>query len=95
MAENIGLARISGQANAGIEQFRQVATTAAQSVHFWAFTALNGDAVLSVLTNEDGSNALGQIVGGTKTAYQNTLYTGRFKAITLTSGVVKLELSQQ
>jgi hypothetical protein len=93
--ENVGLARITGHANAGNEQFRQVATTAAQSVHFWAFTAINGDAVIAKLTFEDGKDALGMWVGGTKIAYQDRLYTGRFKDITLTSGIVKLELSQQ
>jgi|WetSurMetagenome_2_1015567.scaffolds.fasta_scaffold00103_57 hypothetical protein len=93
--ESIGLARITGHANAGNQQFLQVATTEAQSIHFWAFTPLNGDAVIAALTNEDGTSALGYWRGGTKTAYQNVLYTGSFKAITLTSGIVKLELSQQ
>jgi hypothetical protein len=87
--------RLSGHANAGNEQFRQVATTAAQSVHFVAFRALNGDAVIASLTNEDGSSGLGMFVGGTKTAYQGELYTGRWRAITLTSGIVKLELGEQ
>lgn len=90
-----GFSRLSGLANAGNEQFRQIATTAAQSVHFVAFKALNGDAVISKLTFEDGKDALGIFVGGTKTAYQNELYTGRFKDITLTSGIVKVELGQQ
>jgi hypothetical protein len=89
-----GLSRITGHANAGDEQFRQIATTAQQSVHFWAFTALNGDAVISELTYEDGKSGLGCFVGGTKTAYQNELYTGSFKSITITSGIVKLELGQ-
>jgi hypothetical protein len=87
--------RLSGHANAGNEQWRQIATTAAQSVHLSAFTALNGDAVISKLTFEDGVDALGMWVGGTKTAYKDVLYTGRFKNITLTSGIVKVELGQQ
>jgi hypothetical protein len=94
--KNTELARITGQGNPGSkQQFLQVATTAAQSVYFWAFTAINGDAVIASLTNDDGTSALGYFSGGTKTAYQNTLYTGRFKAITLTSGIVKLELGEQ
>ena len=91
--ENIGLNRISGHANSGPQQFRQVATTGTQSVHFWAFTAVNGDAVIATLTNDDGTNALSYL--GNATAYQNTFYTGSFKVIKLTSGIVKLELSQQ
>jgi hypothetical protein len=94
--KDVGLARITGQGNSGgKEQFRQVATTAAQSVYFWAFTAVNDDAVIAVLTNDDGTSALGNFVGGTKTAYVNVLYTGRFRAIQLTSGIVKLELGEQ
>lgn len=93
--KDIGLARITGQANAGKQQFCQIATTDTVSLNFWGFTALSGDAVINTLTNDDGTSALGYILGGTKTAYQNTLYTGRFKTIKLTYGIVKLELNEQ
>jgi hypothetical protein len=87
------LGRISGHANPKIQQFRQVATTAKQTVNFWAFTAVNGDAVVSELHNVDDTSALAYLGNGT--AYQNVLYTGIFESITLTSGVVKLELGEQ
>jgi hypothetical protein len=89
------LKRITGQANSGSQQFLQiVATGTVATVDFWAFTAQGGDAVLSQLTNQDGTSALGYLGAGF-TAYQNTLYTGRFKAIKLTSGKVKLEFNEQ
>jgi hypothetical protein len=96
--EKISLARMTGQANStSKQQFMQVATTDAVSVRFWAFTALGGNAVLSLLTNDGTtpSSALGYWNGGTKTAYQDQLYTGQFAAIKLVSGIVKLELGEQ
>jgi len=93
---DIGLNRITGQANPGNQQFLQiVATGTVATVDFWAFTTLNDEnAVLSQLTNSDGSDALGYLGDGF-TAYKNTLYTGRFKAIKLSSGAVKLEFNEQ
>lgn len=96
--ESISLRRMTGMANAtSKEQWRQVATTDVQAVRFWAFKALNGNAVVSLLTNDGTtpSNALGNWIGGTKTAYQDNLYTGQFAAIKLTSGVVILYLTEQ
>lgn len=87
---DIGFDRITGQANAGPQQFLQVATTAIVTVNFWALTAVGGDAVISQLTNQDGTSGLGYLSNGK--AYQNVFYTGRFKAIKLTSGVVKCEV---
>ena len=94
--ENISLRRITGQANTGPQQFlQQIATGAVATVDFWAFTAIGGNAVLSQLTNkDDGSDAL-PYLGGTNTAYQDVFYTGRFKAIKLSSGIVKLEMNEQ
>ena len=92
---DIALDRITGQANSGNQQFLQiVATGVAATVDFWAVSAINGDAAISQLTNQDGSSALGYLGAGF-TMYQNVLYTGRFKAIKLTSGIVKLELNEQ
>jgi hypothetical protein len=91
--DTTALDRISGHSNSGLQQFRQVATTAKQTVNFWAFTAVNGDAVIAELHDEEDTNALTYLGNGI--AYQNVLYTGSFKSITLTSGVVKLELGGQ
>ena len=96
--ESISLRRITGHANAtSKQQFLQVATTDAQSVRFWAFQPVGGNAVVSLLTNDGStpSSALGNWTSATKTAYQNVLYTGQFAAIKLTSGVVILYLSEQ
>ena len=92
---NKALDRITGQANPGMQQFLQiVATGVTATVDFWAVSAINGDAVLSQLTNQDGTDALGYLGAGF-TMYQNEFYTGRFKAIKLTSGMVKIELNEQ
>jgi hypothetical protein len=87
---------ITGQANSGVQQFLQVvATGTVATVDFWSFATVNDeDAVLSQLTNIDNTDALGYLGAGF-TAYKNTLYTGRFKAIKLTSGAVILHLSEQ
>lgn len=94
--KDIALNRMTGQANPGNQQFLQVvATGTVVTVDFWAFTTIgDANAVLSQLTNEDGSDALGYLGAGF-TAYQNAFYTGRFKAVKLTSGLLKLELSEQ
>ena len=93
MARDIGLNRVTGQANPGNQQFLQIVTSSVISVDFWAFTALNGNVTITQLTNQDGTNALGYLSNAT--AYQNTLYTGRFKAIAITPGVVKIEFNEQ
>ena len=93
---DIGLARITGQGNAtSKQQFKQVVASGLVGLRFWAFTALNGDATVAVLTNDDaaGTSALGYLANAT--AYQNVLYTGQFKGIRVTSGIVKIELSEQ
>ena len=87
---DIGFDRITGQAAPGDQQFLQVVATTLKATRFWAFTALNGDATITTLTNEDGTSGLGYLSNGT--AYQNVLYTGRFVGIKVMSGVVKLEL---
>jgi hypothetical protein len=51
------------------------------------------NAVISELHNDDDTSALGYLNSGI--AYQNVLYTGSFESITLTSGIVKLELGEQ
>jgi hypothetical protein len=92
----LGLARMTGQGNStSKQQFKQVATTDVQAVRFWAFMAVGANAVVSVLTNDDSTSALGYWTSATKTAYQNVLYTGQFAAIKLTSGTVVLYLSEQ
>ena len=89
------LDRITGQANPGNQQFLQiVATGVTATVDFWAVTAITGDAVLSQLTNKDGTDALGYLGAGF-TMYQDVFYTGRFGSIKLVSGKVKLELNEQ
>ena len=89
---DISLRRITGQGNAGFQQFLQVATSAVVTVDFWAFTSPTGNATITQLTNQDGSNALGYLSNGV--AYQNVFYTGRFKAIKLSASTypVKLEI---
>jgi hypothetical protein len=93
MGRDIGLDRITGQANSGNQQFLQIVTSAVISVDFWAFTALGGNATITQLTNTDGTSALGYLSNGI--AYQNQLYTGHFKAIKITPGVVKIEFNEQ
>lgn len=94
--KDLALNRMIGQGNVGkMQQFLQVvATGVTATVDFWAFTAVDGNAVLSQLTNINGDSALGYLGAGA-TAYQGELYTGSFKAIKLTSGKVKVELSEQ
>ena len=92
---DIALDRMTGQANPGNQQFLQiVATGTTATVDFWAVSAIGGNAVLSQLTNQDGSDALGYLGAGF-TVYENAFYTGRFKAIKTSSGIVKVELNEQ
>jgi len=93
MARDIGLDRITGQANPGKQQFLQIVTSTVISVDFWAFSAIAGNVTITQLTNDDGTSALGYLSNAT--AYQNVLYTGRFKAIKITPGVVKIEFNEQ
>ena len=67
--ESPALNRISGHANPKVQQFRQVANTTKQTVNFWAFTAVNGDAVVSELHNVDDTSALAYLGNGI--AYQD------------------------
>jgi hypothetical protein len=86
---------MTGQSNPGMQQFLQiVATGTTATVDFWAVSAIGGNAVLSQLTNQDGSDALGYLGTGF-TMYEGEFYTGRFSAIKLTSGMVKIELNEQ
>ena len=87
------LKRITGHANSQMQQFQQIATAAVSNVYFFGFRPVNGDAVVSVLTNIDGTNALGY--SDSTTFYQNVYYPGSFKAITLTSGKAILYLGEQ
>jgi hypothetical protein len=92
--ENHALDRMSGHANPKLQQFKQIATTAKQTVNFWAFSAVDGDAVFSELTYVDGTSALGDLAN--HTAYNDVgLYTGNFISFTLTSGILKVELDEQ
>jgi hypothetical protein len=93
MGKDIGLNRITGQANPGNQQFLQIVTSTVATVDFWAFTALGGNVTITQLTNTDGTSALGYLSNGI--AYQNQLYTGRFNAIKITTGIVKIELNEQ
>lgn len=89
------LRKIIGHGNRdAAQQWRQIGTTSATltGLNFWGFIPLDGDAVLSVLTAKHASstavNALTWVDNATKTFYQNTLYTGPFTAIRVTSGIV-------
>jgi hypothetical protein len=93
---DIGLKRITGQANStSKQQFQQVVATTIVGLRFWAFQAVNGDAVITSLTNDDttSTSALGYLANAT--AYESVLYCGQFKSIKLTSGSVVLYLSEQ
>lgn len=87
------LQRITGHANAQMQQFKQIATAAVSNLYFYGFRPVNGDAVVSTLTNIDGTSALGY--SDSTTFYQNVYYPGNFKAITLTSGKAILYLNEQ
>lgn len=93
--DNTGINRITGHVNPQIQQF-QIIATADTTVNFYGFMALDGDAVVSTLTNADlaGSSALSYL-GDDATAYQGVYHPGSFKNIQLTSGKVILYLSEQ
>jgi len=86
------LQRITGHANQAMQQFKGIAT-AATTINFYGFMPVNGNAVVSVLTNVDGTSAVGY--NDSTTFYQGVYYPGNFSAITLTSGKALLYLNEQ
>jgi hypothetical protein len=90
----VELKRISGHANTGMQQFQQIIDTVQVTKNFFGFTPVSADAVVSILTNTDGTSGLGYLgVGGA--AYQNVYYPGRFASIKLTSGKVVIFFDEQ
>jgi len=87
--------RITGHANPQMQQFLQIGT-ADTTVNFYAFEAVGGNAVISVLENMDGTDAKDYFATAARTAYQNVLYTGNFRRICASSGTaIVLRLSEQ
>jgi hypothetical protein len=87
--------RLTGHGNPGMQQFQQIATSASATVmNFSSFKAVGGNAEIAEILNVDGTSALSYF-GASATAYQNILYPGNFKSITLTSGVGLLYLNEQ
>ena len=87
------LRRISGHANAQMQQIQQIAT-ALVTVNFNCFMPVGDDAVLEILTcNPDGTSALGYFDG--TNVYQNVPYYGNFASIKLASGNAVLYLNEQ
>jgi len=84
--------KISGFANNGMQQFEQVIDGSSTKKHY-CFTAIDGDAVITKLTNIDNSDAL-PYLGEGGIAYQGVNYFGRFKEIEVTGKVV-IQLDQQ
>jgi len=95
MSGDILLKRISGFANSQMQQYKIVGTAGCDDVYFFAFTPVGGDAVLTTLTNSDGSDALAYDETGDSTYYEGETYTGSFSEIQISSGKVKIELSSQ
>lgn len=91
--DKIGIKRLTGHAASQMQQYRQITTTTATSVYFYAFMPVNGDVTLTALTNVDGTSATGYNESGNY--YENVLYTGQFSGITLLTGEVLLYLSEQ
>jgi len=79
------LLRISGHANSGMQQFQQIVDTVAVTAKFFGCMAVNADAVLTSITNTDGTSGLGYLGAGA-TARRDVYYPGRFSAIRRASG---------
>lgn len=95
------LRKVTGFNNRGhAQQWRQIGTTPATvTVNFYGLIPLNGNAVLSVLTAKafaagDSTDALTWVDNATKTFYQNTYYSGPFRAIRVSSGIVIIYLDE-
>jgi hypothetical protein len=86
--------RITGHSNPQMQQFVQIAT-ADTTTNFYAFEAVGGNAIIEVLKNIDGTEALDYFETTTKTAYQGVLYTGAFGRIKASSGELVLRKSEQ
>lgn len=85
--------RLTGHASRSMQQYKQISTTTAQSVNFYAFVPVNGDATLTSLTNIDGTSATDYNESGTY--YDGILYTGQFSGIAVLTGEVLLYLGEQ
>ena len=86
-----GFSRITGFDNKTTgQQWRQLGTTPATVTQdFYCLKPINGDAVLSLLTNRTvPTNALTWIDSATKTFYEGVYYPGEFTAIRVSSGEV-------
>lgn len=79
------LLRISGHANSHTQQFQQIVDTVEVVADFFGFQAVNADAVLTSLTNTDGTSGL-VYLGAGATARRDVYYPGRFSAIRRASG---------
>ena len=86
------LRRISGHANAKMQQIMQIGT-ADTTINFNCFIPVGGDAVLTSLTNVDGTSALGYF--DSTNVYNNIQYFGNFSGIHLASGEAVLYLNNQ
>jgi hypothetical protein len=84
------LRKMTGRDNLqSAQQWRQLGTTAATvTANFWMFTPVNGNAVLSVLTDRGATDALAYIDSATKTFYEGIQYTGSFSHVRVTSGEI-------
>ena len=76
-----------------MQQYKQITTTTATSVNFYAFVPVGADATLTSLTNIDGTSAAAYNEDGTY--YEGILYTGQFSGIQVLTGEVLLYLSEQ
>lgn len=85
---------MSGHANSQMQQYKQISTTSAVAVYFHAFIPLGGNATLSALLDVVGDDATGYNESGIY--YENTLYTGSFSSITISTATeILLYLSEQ
>ena len=88
------LNRITGHANAGgQQQFLQIAT-AAVAMNFYGLMAVNGDAVITAITDILGNDRLTDF-GDVVTAYEGVYYPGSFASVTLASGEAVIYLDEQ
>ncbi len=91
--ENVHGKRLTGHASRAMQQYKQVSTTTAQDVYFYAFVPVGGNVTVTSLTNIDGTSATTYNESGTY--YEGLLYTGQFSGIELLTGEVLLYLSEQ
>lgn len=89
----IAVKRMSGHSNTAMQRFLQIIDTTLHTLKFYGLKAVNGDAVIEVITNTNGTNALTYF--GNATAYQSEYLPGTFASIKLTSGKVVVFLDPQ